>query len=227
MGAVIKKELRNYFLSPIGYIVIGIFLIAFSSFFYLTTIFESSADLTYLFYYTALYGLMFITPLLTMWTFAGERKTGTDQLILTAPVGMLGVVVAKFIAALLLIIIPVIFTLMYFGILCFFEVPNIPLYLTSMLGFILLSMAYISFGVLASSLTESPIIAGILTFAFVFAATWIPLLVESLSGLSLMDKFTSFLYGQIDIANVILFLSITILCILITMIIMQRRKSIK
>ncbi len=227
MGAVIKKELRNYFLSPIGYIVIGIFLIAFSSFFYLTTIFESSADLTYLFYYTALYGLMFITPLLTMWTFAGERKTGTDQLILTAPVGMLGVVVAKFIAALLLIIIPVIFTLMYFGILCFFEVPNIPLYLTSMLGFILLSMTYISFGVLASSITESPIIAGILTFAFVFAATWIPLLVESLSGLSLMDKFTSFLYGQIDIANVILFLSITILCILITMIIMQRRKSIK
>ncbi len=227
MGAVIKKELRNYFLSPIGYIVIGIFLIAFSSFFYLTTIYESRADLTYLFYYTALYGLMFITPLLTMWTFAGERKTGTDQLILTAPVGMLGVVVAKFIAALLLIIIPVIFTLMYFGILCFFEVPNIPLYLTSMLGFILLSMAYISFGVLASSLTESPIIAGILTFAFVFAATWIPLLVESLSGLSLMDKFTSFLYGQIDIATVILFLSITILCILITMIIMQRRKSIK
>lgn len=227
MGAVIKKELRNYFLSPIGYIVIGIFLIAFSSFFYLTTIYEARADLTYLFYYTALYGLMFITPLLTMWTFAGERKTGTDQLILTAPVGMLGVVVAKFIAALLLIIIPVIFTLMYFGILCFFEVPNIPLYLTSMLGFILLSMAYISFGVLASSLTESPIIAGILTFAFVFAATWIPLLVESLSGLSLMDKFTSFLYGQIDIATVILFLSITILCILITMIIMQRRKSIK
>lgn len=227
MGAVIKKELRNYFLSPIGYIVIGIFLIAFSSFFYLTTIYESSADLTYLFYYTALYGLMFITPLLTMWTFAGERKTGTDQLILTAPVGMLGVVLAKFIAALILIIIPVIFTLMYFGILCFFEVPNIPIYLTSMLGFILLSMTYISFGVLASSLTESPIIAGILTFAFVFAATWIPLLVESLSGLSLMDKFTSFLYGQIDIANVILFLSVTILCILITMIVMQRRKSIK
>ena len=227
MGAVIKKELRNYFLSPIGYVVIGIFLIAFSSFFYLTTIYESSADLTYLFYYTALYGLMFITPLLTMWTFAGERKTGTDQLILTAPVGMLGVVVAKFIAALLLIIIPVIFTLMYFGILCFFEVPNIPIYLTSILGFILLSMSYISFGVLASSLTESPIIAGILTFAFVFAATWIPLLVESLSGLSLMDKFTSFLYGQIDIANVILFVSITILCILITMIVMQRRKSIK
>lgn len=227
MGAVIKKELKNYFLSPIGYVVIGIFLLAFSSFFYLTTINKSSVDLTYLFYYTALYGLMFITPLLTMWTFSGERKSGTEQLLLTSPVSMLGVVVAKFLSALLLIIIPVVCTLMYFGILCYFEVPDIPIYLTSMLGFILLSMTYISFGILASSLTESPIIAGILTFAFVFASTWIPYLVDSLSNLSLIDQFINFLYGQINIGSVVLFVTITTLCILITMIIMQRRKSIK
>ena len=227
MGAVIKKELKNYFLSPIGYVVIGIFLLAFSSFFYLTTINKSSVDLTYLFYYTALYGLMFITPLLTMWTFSGDRKSGTEQLLLTSPVSMLGVVVAKFLSALLLIIIPVVCTLMYFGILCYFEVPDIPIYLTSMLGFILLSMTYISFGILASSLTESPIIAGILTFAFVFASTWIPYLVDSLSNLSLIDQFINFLYGQINIGSVVLFVTITILCILITMIIMQRRKSIK
>ena len=227
MGAVIKKELKNYFLSPIGYVVIGIFLLAFSSFFYLTTINEASIDLTYLFYYTALYGLMFITPLLTMWTFSGERKSGTEQLLLTSPVSMLGVVIAKFLSALLLIIIPVICTLMYFGILCYFEVPNVPIYLTSMLGFLLLSCVYIAFGVLASSLTESPIIAGILTFAFVFASTWVPYLVESLSSLSLLDQFINFLYGQINIGSVVLFVTITILCILITMIIMQRRKSIK
>ncbi len=227
MGAVIKKELKNYFLSPIGYVVIGIFLIAFSSFFYLTTIDQASIDLTYLFYYTALYGLMFITPLLTMWTFSGERKSGTEQRLLTSPVSMLGVVIAKFLSALLLIIIPVICTLMYFGILCYFEVPNVPIYLTSMLGFLLLSCVYIAFGVLASSLTESPIIAGILTFAFVFASTWVPYLVESLSSLSLLDQFINFLYGQINIGSVVLFVTITILCILITMIIMQRRKSIK
>ena len=227
MGAVIKKELKNYFLSPIGYIVIGIFLIAFSAFFYMTTIDRSSIDLTYLFYYTALYGLMFITPLLTMWTFSGERKNGTDQILLTSPVGMLGVVIAKYLSAMILIIIPVLCTFMYFGILCFFEVPNIPIFLTSMLGFILLSCTYISVGVLASSLTESPIISGILTFAAVFAFTWMPYLVKGLSKLSLMDQFINFLYGQIDIASVVLFISITIGCILITMIIMQRRKCMK
>ncbi len=227
MGAVIKKELKNYFLSPIGYVVIGIFLLAFSSFFFLTTINQQSIDLTYLFYYTALYGLMFITPLLTMWTFSGERKSGTEQLLLTSPVSMLGVVIAKFLSAFILIVIPVICTLMYFGILCFFEVPNIPIYLTSMLGFLLLSMTYISFGILASSITESPIIAGIITFAFVFAATWVPYLVSSFSNISLMDQFINFLYGQINIGSVVLFITLTITCILITMIIMQRRKSVK
>lgn len=227
MIAVIKKELKNYFLSPVGYLVIGIFLIAFSSFFYITAITDGIVDLTYLFYYTALYGLMIITPLITMWSFAGERKSGTEQLLLTSPVGMFGVVIAKFLAAFLLIVIPVILTVMYFAILSYFEMPNVPIYLTTMLGFLLLSMTYISFGILSSSLTESPIIAGILTFAFVFASTWAPYFVESLSNLSLIDQFISFLYGQISITTIILFVTITILCILITMIIMQRRKSIK
>lgn len=227
MGAVIKKELKNYFLSPIGYVVIGIFLIIFSTFFFVTTITTPSVDLANLFYCVAFYGLMFIVPLLTMWTFAGERKSGTEQILLTAPVSMLGVVIAKFLVSLILVVIPLICTLMYFGILCFFEVPNIPIYLTSMLGFLLLSMCYMSFGILVSSLTESPIISGILTFAFVSATTWMPEFVSSLESFSLINKFITFLYGQIDITAIILFVTFTILCILITMIIMQRRKSIK
>ena len=227
MGAVIKKELKNYFLSPIGYVVIGIFLIVFSFFFYITAIQYSTIDLTDLFYCGAFYGLMLIAPLLTMWTFSGERKSGTEQLLLTSPVSMLGVVMAKFISAMLLILIPVLCTLMYFGILCMFGVPDVPIYLTSALGFILLSCVYIAFGILAYSITESPIIAGILTFAFVFGSTWIPEMVTSLSSLSLMNNFINFLYGQIDITSVVLFVTLTILFILITMILMQRRKSIK
>lgn len=227
MGAIIKKELKNYFFSPIGYIVIGIFLIAFSSFFFLTTISRSSVDLTYLFYYTALYGLMFIAPLLTMWTISGERKSGTEQLILTSPISITGVVIAKFISAFILVLIPVICTTMYFGILCYFEMPNITIYLTTVLGFILLSGSYISFGILASSLTESPIISGILTFAFVFASTWMPEFLEQLADFSLLTKFISFLYGQIDISVVIMFITLIILCLSITVVLMQRRKCIE
>lgn len=227
MFAVLKKELKNYFCSPIGYVVIGIFLFVFSAFFYDTSINTRSVNLTHLFYYTGLWGLMFIVPLLTMWSFAGERKSGTEQLIMTSPVSMLGVIIGKFISAFLLILIPVIFTLMYFGILSYFQIPDIPTYLTSMLGFILLSMTYISFGLLASSLTESPIISGILTVAAVFSSTLLPAMVDSLQELSLMRFFLNFIYGSIDITATILFVTLTILCILITMIIMQRRKSVE
>ena len=227
MFAILKKELKNYFCSPIGYIVIGIFLFVFSAFFYITSISSASVDLTNLFYCAALYGLMFMIPLLTMWSFAGERKSGTEQLIMTSPVSMLGVVLGKFISAFLLVLIPVIFTVMYFGILCYYQMPDVPTYLTSMLGFLLLSMSYISFGLLASSITESPIVSGILTVAFVFASTWLPTMVEELSSFSLINLFINFLYGKIDITSTVLFVTLTILCILITIIIMQRRKSVK
>ena len=227
MFAIIKKELKNYFFSPIGYIVIGIFLVVFSIFFYITTIQTGSVDLTNLFYCVALYGMMFMAPLITMWLIAGERKNGTYQLLMTSPVSMFKFVLAKFISAMILIIIPVIFSLMYFGILSYFQMPDIPTYLTSMLGFMLLSMTYISFGILASSITESPIIAAILTFVVVLSSTWIPYFVQALENVSLMQLFISFLYGTIDLSVVVFFITLTILILSITMIILQRRKSVK
>ena len=64
MKAILKKELKSYFLSPIGYVVIGIFLLCFSVFFYLTALSSGSVDLGGLYYYTALYGLIIIVPVL-------------------------------------------------------------------------------------------------------------------------------------------------------------------
>ena len=100
MLAVIKKELKSYFFSPIGYVVIGIFLLCFSVFFYLTVFSSGSVDLSMLYYYTALYGLIIIVPILTMRTFAEERKNGTEQLLLTSPTGMFKIVMGKLLAAL-------------------------------------------------------------------------------------------------------------------------------
>ena len=227
MLAVIKKELKKYFLSPIGYVVIGIFLLIFSIFFYLTSIQQASIDLTYLFYYAALYGLMLIIPILTMGLFSDERKSGTEQLLMTSPISMTKIVLAKFIAATIIIIITELCTLMYFGILSHYAVPDIPTYLTSALGFLILAMVYIAFGMLASSITEHQIIAGVITTGFVIGTTFLPYFVEAISGFSLIDLFAKFLYGEIDIANTITFISIIVLCLLTTMIFMQRRKSVK
>ena len=166
MRAIFKKELKSYFLSPIGYVVAGIFLLCFSVFFYLTVFTQGTVDLGGLYYYTALYGLIVIVPILTMRMFAEERKTGTEQLLLTSPVSIFKIVMGKLFAALFVILIVLIISLMFFAIISFFGKTNIVSTLVAMLGFLLISTATLSVGMFASSITENQIIAGIITIAF-------------------------------------------------------------
>ena len=119
MWSVIKKELKSYVLSPIGYIFIGLFLIMFSIFFYLTIYQSQIVNFEYLFYNGATI-LTFITPILTMRMFAEERKNGTEQLLLTSPRSITSIVLGKFIAAAIIMFITELCTFMYFGILKYF-----------------------------------------------------------------------------------------------------------
>ena len=79
MWAVLKKEFKTYFLSPIGYVFIGIFLAMFSILFYITTIYQGMTTFQYVFYNSAIYTLIFIVPLFTMRMFSEERKNGTEH----------------------------------------------------------------------------------------------------------------------------------------------------
>ena len=112
MWAVIKKEIKSYFYSPIGYVFIGLFLLMFSIFFYTDVFNYQSTNFEYIFYSGATI-LTFITPILTMRTIAEERKTGTEQLILTSPLNITKVVIGKFIAATLIVIITEACTFLY------------------------------------------------------------------------------------------------------------------
>ena len=123
MWAIFKKELKSYFLSPIGYVAIGLLLAVFSVFFLLTTITALSIDLGNLYYATARYGLLIIVPIITMRMFAEERKNGTEQLLLTSPKSITSIVIGKFFAAVALVAITLVITIMYYFILCFFQAP--------------------------------------------------------------------------------------------------------
>lgn len=227
MWAVLKKEFKTYFLSPIGYVVIGILLLVFSLFFWLTTIQSGSVDLSSLYYYIALYGLIIAVPMLTMRMFSEERKNGTEQLLLTSPLSITKLVLGKFIAATLIVLITEICTFLYFGILCFFGKPHITTALVTLLGFLLLAMSYISFGIFASSITENQIIAGVITIGF-FILTWfLPQFSSIFTNFSLINMFSKFPEGQIDIADTVMYISFTVLCLLLTVIFMQRRKSVR
>ena len=227
MWAVFKKELKSYFLSPIGYIVIGALLLVASVFFYLTTVTYSSIDLGGLYFYTALYGLLIAVPLLTMRMFAEERKTGTEQLILTSPVSMVGVVFGKFLAAMGVIIITLVMSFMYFFIVKFFGEPNINAVLVHILGFILISAAAISIGMFASSITENQIIAGIITVAFLVMTLFIQDLNSIFENLSLMNFYSYFPRGVISLKEVVGLISFAAMFISFTIIVMQRRRLVK
>ncbi len=191
MWAVFKKEVKSYFLTPIGYVFIGIFLAMCSIFFYLDVIGYMSLQFENMFYSVSTI-LTFITPILTMKMFSEEKKLGTEQLLYTSPISIRKIVIGKFLASIFVVAITEICTLFYLGLLYFFGTPHIQTVLITLLGFFMLSMAYISFGMFASSLTENQIIAGILTIGF-FIITWfLPNFSDIFMSISLIQMFDKF-----------------------------------
>ena len=233
MWAIIKKEVKSYFLSPIGYVFIGVFLLAFSISFNLELSYSSGNInfknvFVYLFtYLPTILVFAFLIPMLTMRSFSEERKSGTEQILLTSPISITKIVLGKFFSALTIVVIALLFTGIFIGIICFFGTPDISAILVTVFGFLLLCMSYISFGIFASSLTENQIIAAMISI-FSFVATWVlPEFISSGSSFSLINMFYKFTTGQIDIAYTITFILFTILCLVLTITVMQRRKSAK
>ena len=159
--------------------------------------------------------------------FSEERKNGTEQLLLTSPRSITSIVLGKFIAAGLIILITEAFTMIYFVILSIFGNPSLTVALNTLLGFLLLALAYISLGMFASSITESQIVAAVITIAASLVMWFMPSMFEALEMISLIFKFENYVIGLISIADVITFVSFTVLFILLTIITLQRRKSVK
>ena len=226
MFAIMKKEFKSYLLSPIGYIFIGLFLLMFSIFFIVTIFNYSVINFEYLFYNGATI-LTFITPVLTMRMFSEERKNGTEQLILTSPRSLTSVVLGKFCAAALIMLITEAFTMIFFAILKYFGNPSLVVALSTLGGFFLLALADISLGMFVSSLTENQIIACVITIGVFIAMWFLPGLTPALEPFSLINMFDKFPQGMISISEIITYVTFTILFILLTIIVLQRRKSVK
>ena len=225
MIAIIKKELKSYLLTPIGYIFIGLFLLMFSLFFYVTIYQYKVTNFEYLFYNGATI-LTFITPVLTMRMFAEERKNGTEQLILTSPRSLTSVVLGKYVAALIIILITEALTFIYYFILKYFGNPSFIVSITTLFGFFLLSAAYISFGMFASSITENQIVACVLTIGVFILMWFLPNINEVFSTFSLINMFDKFPSGIIALDEIVTFVSFSLLFIALTIITLQRRKSV-
>lgn len=197
-----------------------------SVFFYLDVIEYGSLQFENMFYSSSTI-LTFIVPILTMRMFAEERKIGTEQLLYTSPTSTSSIVIGKFLASLFVVFITEVCTLVYLAILYLFGTPHIQTVLVTLLGFFMLSMAYISFGMFASSITENQIIAGVITIGF-FIITWfLPNFSTILEPLSLINMFDKFPSGLIALEEIVTYITFTIFFVLLTMIVLQRKKSMK
>ncbi len=226
MLAIIKKELKSYFFTPIGYIFIALFMIVVSFVFYMYTFAQGSLKFEYVVWDSTVV-LSFIIPMLTMRMFAEEKKTGTDQLLMTSPKSIINIVLGKFFAATLVTVIGLALLFIYYAILRFFGNVSLVEPLVAMLGFVLLSMAYISFGMFASSITENQVIAAVVSIGFFLIVSFLQNYQGLVEMFSLVQMYQKFPQGIISLKEVVGYISFILLFVLLTIIILQRRKSVK
>lgn len=232
MKSIILREIKSFFGSPIGYLVIALFLLFNGLFLW---VFEGEynllnsgfADMTP-FFTIAPWILLFLIPAVTMRSFSDEKKQGTLELLLTKPISIWHIVLGKFFGDFSLIVLAILPTLLYVYVLhqLGYPVGNIDLGSTlgSYFGLLFLVAAYTAIGVCTSTLTENQIVAFILSvfgcFVFYFAfdglATFFTSLEGSLSFLGMGSHFKSMSRGVLDTRDVCYFLSLTYLFLSIT-----------
>ena len=247
MFAIYRKEMRSYFINPIGYVYMGIFLVFSALLCCYTTIVAGSYNTSSYFTFLILTFIILI-PILTMRLFAEERKLRTEQLLLTAPVTITGMVLGKYLAALTIFVSGVLLSCINF----------IPLYsiaaaeragtsstlnhigpvtgeiVGSLIAVILMGAALIAVGTLVSALTENQLSAAIGTIGIILGFLLIGLVSSLIPAeywiryvfdfLSIFSRFQAFTAGYFDIAAIFYYISVAFIFIYLTVRIYDRRR---
>lgn len=254
MLAIYRKEMRSYFINPIGYIYLGVFLV-FSALLccYTTLISASYSTSTYFTY--LIFSFIILIPILTMRLFAEERKLRTEQLLLTAPVTITGMVMGKYLAALTL----------YVGGILISCINFIPLYVIgaaesagdqtalthigpvtgeivgSVVAVILLGAALIAVGTLISALTENQLSAAVITVGVIAVMVLLNvfnLLTDSdgqpiigsyavrfvISWVSVISRFSAFSQGIFDYSALLYYISLAFIFLFLTVRVYEKRR---
>jgi ABC-2 type transport system permease protein len=230
--AIAQKELKSYFASPIAYIVIGLWALLYGYFFSTLLMFfvrqsmnmnpmqgpqsmNVNQQLIRLLFQNVTILILFLMPMVTMRTYAEEKRSGTIELLLTAPLTDFQIVMGKFLGALGLYAIMLLVTMIHIGLLFVYGNPEWKPIVTAYMGLLLLGGCFIATGLLISSLTNNQIVAGMVTFA-VFLLLWVITWIGSFSGptidklttyLSVIDHFDDFSKGIVDTKHLIYYFS--------------------
>jgi ABC-2 type transport system permease protein len=242
MLALLKKEIHTFFNSPIGYLVIGVFLVLNGLFLWVFdgdfNILNSGVASLQNYFVLAPWILLFLAPAVTMRSFSDEKKQGTLEVLLTKPLSYAQLVLGKFLGSFCLVLIAIIPTITYVYALRAFALDGSSLdygsILGSYLGLIFLIAPYVAIGVFSSALTENQIVAFILAVFICFVLYYG---FEGLSGydalggfinvesLGMSYHYNSMSRGVLDSRDIIYFLSITTAFILFTILRIKTSKS--
>jgi len=200
MLAIFKRELKAYFLTPIGYLYMGFFLLLTGIFFTFNNLFAQSSQFTG-FLGSVLMIYLFAIPLLTMRLFAEEKRQKTDQLLLTSPVSITGIVCGKFLAAMAVFCGTLAFTALYAIVIAVYGDLEKWETLGSYIGFIFLGASYISVGIFISTVTENQLSAALVTF-FALMLVW---LIDPISQMVPSDTRSGIISSVVLLAALLLF----------------------
>jgi ABC-2 type transport system permease protein len=231
IAAIAQREVTAYFASPIAYVLIGFFALLFGWFFYVPLAFfiqqssqmgmnpTQALNINQMLVGPTLMNttviMLFLFPLITMRTYAEEKRSGTIELLLTSPITDVEIIIGKFLGAMLLYAAMLAVTMLHMAILFIFGDPEWKPIATGYLGLLLMGGCFLSLGLFISSLTKNQIVAAMATFA-VFLMLWVinwistfvgPTTQTVLQYLSLTEHFDDFAKGIIDTKHVIYYLS--------------------
>jgi ABC-2 type transport system permease protein len=244
--AIVQRELGTYFVSPVAYVVLTIFLLLSGMFFQnaISEVLRMSMNQAMMgaqsgqgpppmdvpaivaryFLSSLSVILLFMIPMITMALFSEEKKRGTMELLLTAPLTDAEVILGKFFAAGSFFVILLLVTWIPMGVLYIFGRPASGPILTAYLGLLLYSLALVAIGMFISSLTENQIVAAIISFG-TFLVLWLVNAFAAgaqgttkavLSYLSVLEHLDDFMKGVLTTTNIIFYLSVIFLGVFLT-----------
>ena len=232
MFAIFKRELKAYFTSPLGYVFLAIFYAFSGLFFYIFSLSVGSTDISSVFLMMFIVLMVFV-PLLTMRLLSEDKKQKTDQLILTAPVSLLSIVMGKFLAAYAIFAIGVAVMPVYgFVMSTFATVSWLPIW-GNTVGLLLLGGIFVSIGLFISSLTENQMIAAlggffinlmILLMNTLKSALPNGFLQDVLSSISVYSRYSEITSGIFSLSSLIFFVSVIFIFLFLTVRVLEKRR---
>ena len=240
LWVIFKRELRSYFMTPLAYVFIVIFLILSATFaFYLGSFFERrQADLSPFFtFHPWLY--LFLVPAISMRLWAEERKTGSIEFLMTLPTTLTQAVIGKYLAAWFFVAVALSLTFPMWLTVNYLGDPDNGVIFATYLGSLLMAGSFLAIGSCISAMTRNQVIAFIISisvcfmfllsgFPFVldFFRLWLPQdIIDIIASLSILTHFSSLSKGVIDLEDILFFVFLAVFWLTANVIILEQKKS--